>query len=191
MNFFNLKNQFFLSLFFSCFTIVAFSQKMTVVKGSVIDAETKEALIFVNVAFVGTNIGTDTDFDGNFELESKFASDSIQVSYVGYQTQTIAIEKGSRQTLNVVLAPASMNLSTVVVEAKKGGYKRKNNPAVELIKNVIAHKNENRIEAQNFYEYDKYEKIEFDLNNFDPEKMRKRRAFKKFQFLLTMWTHLS
>ncbi len=183
MNFFNLKNQFFLSLFFSCFTIVAFSQKMTVVKGSVIDAETKEALIFVNVAFVGTNIGTDTDFDGNFELESKFASDSIQVSYVGYQTQTIAIEKGSRQTLNVVLAPASMNLSTVVVEAKKGGYKRKNNPAVELIKNVIAHKNENRIEAQNFYEYDKYEKIEFDLNNFDPEKMRKRRAFKKFQFL--------
>ncbi len=172
-----------MTLLLCCFSLVAISQKMTVVKGSVIDAETKEALIFVNVAFVGTNIGIETDFDGNFELESKFASDSIQVSYVGYETQTIAIEKGAKQTVNVVLAPASLNLGTVVVEAKKGGYKRKNNPAVELIKNVIAHKDDNRIEAQDFYEYDKYEKIEFDLNNFDPEKMRKRRAFKKFQFL--------
>ena len=151
MNFLKLKNHIFLSLLLSCFSLVAFSQKMTSVKGAVIDAETKEALIFVNVAFVGTNIGTDTDFDGNFELESKFATDSIQISYVGYETQTIAIEKGSRQTVNVALAPASMNLSTVVVEAKKWGYKRKNNPAVELIKNVIAHKDENRIEAQDFY----------------------------------------
>ncbi len=183
MKFLKLKNQFFLSLFFCCFSLVAVSQKMTVVKGSVIDAETKEALIFVNVAFVGTNVGIETDFDGKFELDSKFASDSIQVSYIGYETQTIAIEKGARQTLNVVLSPASMNLGTVVVEAKKRGYKRKNNPAVALIKNVIAHKDDNRIEAQDFYEYDKYEKVEFDLNNFNPEKMRKRRSFKKFQFL--------
>ena len=82
--------------------MLSFSQKMTVVKGSVIDAETKESLMFVNVAFVGTNIGTDSDFDGKFVLESKFATDSIQVSYVGYETQTIAIEKGERRTSSSV-----------------------------------------------------------------------------------------
>ncbi|MFQ5447874.1 MAG: DUF5686 family protein [Saprospiraceae bacterium] len=157
---------------------------MTTVKGVVIDAETKEKLPLVNIAFVGTSIGTTTDFDGSYVLESKWASDSIRISYVGYQTLTLPVQKGIRQHLNVALSPYSVIMKTVEVKARRGNYKRKGNPAVALMKKVIAHKGDNRIESQAFYEYDKYDKVEFDLNNFDPEKLKKRRTMRKFQFLL-------
>lgn len=184
MKFLKSKKQILLSLLLCFVASFAFSQKMTKIKGSVTDAETKEPIMFANVAFVGSSIGTDTDLDGNFEIETKFATDSIQVTYVGYETQTIAIEKGTRQEVNIVMNSSSINLTEIVIKDKgRVKYKNKNNPAVTLIKNAIKHKNDNRIAAQDFYEYEKYEKIEFDLNNFDPEKMKKRRAFKKFQFL--------
>ena len=181
-----LKSNFQLLLCLFLFTAPAFvfSQKMTKIKGAVVDSQNEEPIMFANVAFVGTNVGTTTDLDGTFYLETKFPADSLQVSYLGYQTQTVAIEKGVKQELNIVLISSSINLNEIVVkEDKKVKYSNKRNPAVILIENVIKHKDENRIGAQDFYEYDKYEKVEFDLNNFDPEKMKKRRAFKKFQFL--------
>lgn len=184
MKFLNYYNRFFICIFLCLISSFAFSQKMTKIKGTAILGDTKEPAMFANVAFVGSSLGTQTDIDGTFEFETKFATDSIQITYVGYETQTVAIKKGERQELNIVLSSSSVNLSEIViVEKGTARYRRKNNPAVQLIKNVIKHKNDNRISAQDFYEFEKYEKVEFDLNNFDPEKMRKRRAFKKFQFL--------
>lgn len=183
MNFFKFKKRTGFILIFSLMAVAAFSQKMTIVKGVVIDADTKETLPLVNIAFKGTAIGTTTELDGTFVLESKWASDAIQISYVGYETQTIPIQQGVKQEVNIALVTASLRIATVEVKAKKGRYKRKGNPAVELMNNVIAHKDDNKIGAKDYYEYDKYEKIQFDINNFDPEKLKKRRAFKKFQFL--------
>ena len=183
MNLFKLKNQVAFILFYSLMAATGFAQKMTIVKGLVIDADTKETLPLVNIAFVGTAIGTTSELDGTYVLESKWASDSIQISYVGYETQTIAIQAGVRQEVNVSLSPVSLRIATVEVKAKRGRYKRKGNPAVELMNNVIAHKNDNKIEAKEYYEYEKYEKTQFDINNFDPEKVKKKRAYKKYQFL--------
>lgn len=170
-----------LLLVFSFATLMA--QKMTVVKGTVIDAETYELLPLVNLAFVNTSIGTTSDFDGSFVLESKWATDSIVISYVGYQSQKLPVTLYERQEINVALVPFALSLQTVEIKAKRKGYKRKGNPAVEIMKNVIDHKGDNRLEALDFYEYDKYEKVQFDLNNFDPEKLKKRRTMKKFQFV--------
>jgi hypothetical protein len=183
MDFQTKKNQLLLSLLLCCFSSAIFSQKMTIVKGVIVDADTKEVLPLVNIAFLGTAIGTTSELDGTFVLESKWASDSIQVSYVGYETQVIGIQKGLKQEVTVSLSPVSLKLGTVEVTAKKGRYKRKDNPAVELMKNVIDHKGDNRIESQAFYEFNKYEKIQFDINNFDPEKLKKKRTMKKFQFI--------
>jgi hypothetical protein len=184
MNLLKLKNRTVLSLLFILLATAGFAQKMTFVKGLVIDSDTKETLPLVNISFVGTAIGTTSEIDGTYVLESKWATDSIQISYVGYETQKIAIQKGVRQEVNVALSPVSLKIATVEVKAKRGRYKRKGNPAVELMKNVIDHKNDNKIGAKDFYEFDKYEKTQFDINNFDPEKLRGKRAFKKFQFLL-------
>ncbi|MBI5915971.1 MAG: carboxypeptidase-like regulatory domain-containing protein [Bacteroidetes bacterium] len=156
---------------------------MTIVKGMVIDATTNEPLPLVTIAFKGTSIGTTSDFDGTFVLESKWASGIIEIASLGYETQTLPIQLGMKQEVNVSLVSTSLVIATVEVKAKKGKYKRRDNPAVELMRNVIDHKKDNRIEAVDFYEVGKYEKIEFDINNFDPEKLKKRRAFKKFQFM--------
>ncbi|MFQ5447112.1 MAG: DUF5686 family protein, partial [Saprospiraceae bacterium] len=161
---------------------VLFSQKLTKVKGVVRDAETEELLPFVNVAFVGTSVGTTTDLDGSYSISTKWASDSLQVSYLGYKSITVGVKLGTAQTLDFELHSAALNLSVVEVKVKKGKYKRKGNPAVELIKKVIDHKNENRMGGQDYYEYDKYEKVELDLNNIT-DKFRQKRAFRKFQFI--------
>ncbi len=174
---------FFSLLFLIVASLSVSAQKMTVVKGTVIDAETKEPLPLVNIAFVNTSIGTTSDFDGKFVLESKWATDSIIVSYVGYKSQKLPITLHERQVVHVALVPFALSLKTVEIKAKRKGYKRRGNPAVEIMKKVIANKDKNRLEALGYYEYDKYEKVQFDLNNFNPEKLKKRRTMKKFQFI--------
>lgn len=159
-----------------------FSQKMTSVKGMVTDAQTKEPLPFVNVAFLGTPVGTTTDLDGSYSIDTKWGSDSLQISFVGYALTTIPVKLGASQKIDIALNPSTLTLGEVVVKEKRGGYKRKDNPAVELIKKVIDHKDKNRMEAQDFYEYEKYEKIELALNNITDE-FREKRTFRKFQFI--------
>jgi len=179
------KNQLLLSLIFLLFSVSAFAQKMTTVRGTILDADTKEPLPFVNVSFKGTSIGTTTDFDGKYVLESLWATtNQMEVSFIGYETQVLTVVLGERQVFDIALQSTSIVMNVVEVKAKKGRYKRRDNPAVELMREVIARKDDNRIEASNFYEMDKYEKIQFDINNFDPEKLKEKRAFRKYQFIL-------
>ncbi|MFT4663819.1 MAG: hypothetical protein ACI8YQ_001216 [Polaribacter sp.] len=182
-------------LFFkSLFLLLAFSslsfyahaqtdkQKLTKVKGVIMDAETKEPLPFVNVSFVGTTVGTTTDFDGKYSMSSQWASDQIRVSYVGYDDVTKPVVLGDRQTIDFEMGSGAVTLATATVKAKKGRYRKKNNPAVELIRKVMKNKDRNRIEGQDFYEYDKYEKVELDVNNIT-DKFMKRKVFNSFQFI--------
>jgi hypothetical protein len=89
---------------------------------------------------------------------------------------------GKEQTINISLTIASFALDEVIVKPGKKTYKNKNNPAVELINNVIARKDENRSETFNFLEYKKYEKIQFALSNVS-EKFIANRSAGKFGFL--------
>ena len=76
-------------------------QKVTKIKGKVIDAETKEALPFVNIGSLGTTVGTSTDFDGFYEIESQWMTDKLIVSYVGYDTDTVDIIVGKKQKIDI------------------------------------------------------------------------------------------
>lgn len=154
----------------------------TSIKGQVTDAVTGEALISATVSFQDTSIGTNTDFDGNYELQTNTPSDTIVISYLGYQSFKKAIKKGTSQTIDIKLEENAINLETLVVTAGKERYRNKDNPAVQLIKKVIAQKDNNRASNYDFYEYEKYEKILLGLSNIN-EKFKKRRAFKKIQFL--------
>jgi TonB-linked SusC/RagA family outer membrane protein len=58
--------------------------------GTVIDAETGEPLIGVNIRIKNTTKGTVTDVDGKFSLDVTEKSELI-VSYIGYKEQTIAV----------------------------------------------------------------------------------------------------
>ncbi len=177
-----------LFLFFGSFVVLLLltpalhAQKMTRIKGIVIDASTGKPLPFVNLVFLGKNIGVITNYSGEYNIETQWASDSLRASFMGYHSQTRAVIKGERQTINFSLQPKNITLKEVEIKAKKVRYRNKNNPAVALIRNVIKNKKLNRKENLNYYEYEKYEKDEFDLNNIT-DKYKKKKAFKKFQFV--------
>lgn len=72
-------------------------------------------------------------------------------------------------------------LSEVVVKPKKEKYSRKNNPAVEFMKKVIENKKALKLEENDYYQYQKYEKMKMSLNDVTPDKMEKG-IYKKFSF---------
>ncbi|MFK7981333.1 MAG: DUF5686 family protein [Saprospiraceae bacterium] len=186
MKFLPSKCLFILLLLTSIFTtpslLAQSSEKLTRLRGTVIDKETKEPLPFVAVAFPGTSVGTTTDFDGKYEISTQWATETIEVSFIGYKSATAAVKLGERQLIDIELESESLNLQEVTVKAKKKRYRKKNNPAVALMRKVISQKQENSLERYDHYEYDKYEKVELDINNIT-DKFRARKAFKKFQFI--------
>jgi hypothetical protein len=161
---------------FWVFPHLAKAQK-TIVYGKVFDAETKEALPFVNVAFKGSKVGTTTNLDGQYRLETYYAEDSLIATFVGYKPLAFKVERDERQEINFPMAEGSISLSEVVVNAKDF-----ENPAHVLLKKIIKNKKINNKAKLDSYEYETYNKIEFDLNNLS-EKFTDRKIFKSFDFI--------
>lgn len=82
------------------------------VSGTVTDVN-GETIIGASVVVKGTSNGTVTDFDGNYQLSNLAADAVLEFSYVGYESQSIAVE--GRQVINVVMAEASVGMEEVVV----------------------------------------------------------------------------
>ena len=174
--------KFLLLLFLCFFSFASFGQVMTRIRGTIVDDQTNAPLPFVNIIFVGKpNIGAATDFDGRYDLQSQWGTDQIKIQYLGYESQIKKIEPGKSQIIDVRLKQTTQQLKEVVIKGVKH-YRNKDNPAVELIRKVVEHKDKNRKEGFDFYSYDKYEKVEFDLNNIT-EAFKKKRIMKNFQFV--------
>lgn len=164
-------------LFFALILLTGLSgfAQSTKIRGTIVDAKTKQALPFVNIAFKGTTIGTTSDFDGKYFLETRTPSDSLHVSFVGYKPQVFAIQKGNFQTLNVELQPEAFDLQEVVVTPGE-------NPAHVLLRKIIANKDQNNPARFDSYEAKTYTKMEMDLNNID-ENFRNKKIMRQFQFV--------
>ncbi|MBE8721075.1 hypothetical protein C4F40_10100 [Sphingobacterium sp. Ka21] len=150
------------------------------IRGRVLDAQGKEALSFVTVAVIGSTQSTYTDDDGNFNLKVPSAQSKIRFSYVGYENQDLLFST-FKSPAEILLVSENL-IEEVVVKRPKLKYSNKNNPAVELIRQVIAHRDENRLTGQQYVEYEQYEKISLGLSNLS-EKFINRKAFKNYQFL--------
>ena len=83
----------------------------SVIKGTVSD-EQGEPIIGASVKVVGTNTGGITDIDGNFSVSAP-SNGKLEVSYVGYVTETVSIN--GRSNINVVLKDDTRMLDDVVV----------------------------------------------------------------------------
>jgi hypothetical protein len=155
----------------------------TVVKGTVTDAKTKEGLPFVTVTFAGSSQGGATDNNGRYTIRSNDQFQQIKITYVGYKTVLRNVEAGKEQVINISLTEDSRQLSDVVVKSgKKKKYTNKGNPAVELIRQVIAHKEQNQVQNYNYAEYKQYERMVFSLSNLS-EKFTQKKIFKNYQFM--------
>ncbi|MCX6329633.1 MAG: DUF5686 family protein [Bacteroidia bacterium] len=177
------KSSVLLSVIFSV-SLNSFSQttEKTVVRGKIVDALTGEPIPFASVSFKGTTVGTLTDNSGKYLIETKVQATTISFSFIGYQTETRKIKPGADQTFNISMKISSITLDEVTVKPEKKNYRNKNNPAVEIIENVIARKNLNRQGGYSFLQYDKYEKIQFAFSNIS-EKFQQRNSTGKFGFV--------
>ncbi|MCB0568147.1 MAG: carboxypeptidase-like regulatory domain-containing protein [Phaeodactylibacter sp.] len=161
-------------LLICCWQSLAWGQ--SVIRGRVLDADTKEGIPFCSVFFEGTTIGTSSDLDGYYELDTKTLHDSLTVSAIGYTTLSKAIEKSlAEQEINFSLSAAGLTLEEVVVIAGE-------NPANAIVRGIIANKEKNRIEGLNTYQYESYAKIELDLENINP-KLQESKLMKPFAFV--------
>ncbi|MDU1892274.1 MAG: DUF5686 family protein [Dysgonomonas sp.] len=157
----------------------SYAQGLTVVRGTVKDATTKEKLPFVTVTFDNTTIGVFSDEDGDFRVTNRGRQTAVTVSLIGYKPQKFEVVPGTTTTKEIFLESEDKQLDEVVIRPKKEKYSKKNNPAVELIKKVIAHKKENNITASDYYQYKEYERIFFALNDFKPDQPQ----FRRYKFL--------
>lgn len=82
------------------------------VSGTVTDQD-GEPLIGVNVLVQGSNKGTTTDFDGNFELVDIDENAVLVFSYIGFQTQEVAIS--GKSNLTIIMSPDSQLLDEIVI----------------------------------------------------------------------------
>ncbi len=160
-------------------------QTTTAVQGRVRDAETNEPIPFVQIVFEGTTIGTETDMDGKFSISNTQGLTKLQFRMMGYEAQTFkAVQGKTKKRVTVKMVPRGKTLAAVEITAKKGNskYSRKHNPAVELVKKVIAHKEENRLEHVDQYHRQVYERLSMSLDDFNPD-FEGKRIWRKLNFL--------
>ncbi len=149
--------------------------QITKVRGVVKDSETQEPIPFVNVTFKNSNIGTITNTAGEYFLESRNSHDSIIVSFVGYKPQTRAVQLYRYQEINFNLKPNIYEIDEVVVLPTE-------NPAHEILRNIIENKEKHNPRKFDSYTYKLYNKVEIDVNNVDDD-LKNHRLLRDFQFL--------
>jgi iron complex outermembrane receptor protein len=122
----NILNKYYLA--FMAVILFGSVYSQTQISGSVMDSDSMEAIPGVNVIIDGTNIGTVTDFDGNFVINtSQDAPLTLIVSYMGYSAEKVDVTSAS-QNINVMLS-AGQNLEEVIISASRSAQKVTDAPA--------------------------------------------------------------
>ncbi len=135
--------------------------------GQVIDGANGEPIPFAAVKYIGTSEGRSTDMDGNFVLPILNNYDKFEITFLGYKPVTVTVPRGRQEIRGQIIKMYSEDflLGEVVVKKSKIKYSRKNNPAVDLMRKVIANKKLSDIKEKDFYHFDKYEKKTFSYND--------------------------
>ncbi|WP_426667445.1 DUF5686 family protein [Mucilaginibacter sp. McL0603] len=179
-----LVQNFVLLFFLFGFAIQARSEgDETVITGTVTDARTKQTLPGVSVTLEGSGIGTSANADGKYILRTTGGYSRIRFSFIGYQAVVKDITAGTNQVVNVSLPEDKHLLKEVTIKSgPKVRYRNKGNPAVELIRQVIAHKKFNNLDSYDYADYHQYEKMVFFFSDLS-DKFKNKRMFKNYQFL--------
>ncbi len=151
--------------------------QQTKVYGKVTDAVTGEALPNARVRFYDSKIGAIADTAGYFVIETYYATDSLQVSFFGYVTKTVFVKKDVTQEINVKLNVLTAEVEEVFVKPPD------ELPSTRLHKRVIKHKDINNKEKLDAYEYELYNKIQFDVNNIG-DKFNKMPVIKRLDLVM-------
>jgi len=153
----------------------------TKVSGHVVD-EYNQPVAYANVLFKDSSEGTISNENGKFYLESDNNWDTLIISFLGYETLQVPLLKKVNYNLNLTLKESTDALDEVLIVTGKQSKKASENPAIRILKKIWEHKRQNGLNQFRQYEYDKYEKIEFDLNTIDSG-LIKSKLFKGMEFV--------
>ena len=161
--------------------ILAMGQPWTI-KGTVINAENNEKVPYAAIFVVGTKTGYMANENGEFEIKHNKRTAKIKISSIGYENKEVNISLPIDSILKITLNPQENLLEEVIVTKKREKYSKKNNPAVTFVNKIRSLKKENDPHRNEFYNYDKYEKITLGLNNF-AEQTKDKGILAQFKFL--------
>jgi hypothetical protein len=136
---------------------------LTTVEGIVVDSIAGDTIPFASISLLGATQGVTTDENGHFQFSYRSNISKLQITNVGYRTKVIDVKLGKSQTILIKIATSNLQLNEVVV--RKAKYRNKNNLAVDLVRKVIDKKDQNQLAKYDYYQYDKYERLELDLAN--------------------------
>ncbi|WP_395053915.1 DUF5686 family protein [Flavobacterium sp.] len=170
------KNIFFLALTFLLFGSSLFGQ--TKISGIVIDKK-NQPVAYANIVFKGSNEGIVTDENGRFYMESQVTYNAIVIAFVGFANNEVELLKPVTYDMKIVMESEEMLKEVVIYNGKTS---KKNNPALDILRKIWERKRKNGLKMFAQYQYEKYEKVEFDLNTIDSAFM-KSKIFKGMEFV--------
>lgn len=142
----------------------------TEISGVVRDSATRETLPYVSIFLKNTTKGTTTDLYGRYTIVVNEPG-TLVFSMMGYKEHSVKVKAdGVKRNLKVNLSPEFVGLDEIVVKPKHQKYKNKNNPAVDLVKEMIDRKDLASPRNHRFYSVDHYQKITYAWNEFEEHK---------------------
>jgi len=167
-----------------------FAQYTLQVEGIVKDSVTGNVLPDVALSLRGDSKGTVSDVNGYYFLRTNSDSMVLSVSYIGYETKHISLEKGYNR-IDVYLKPTLYDLDEVTVRPRRERYSRRDNPAVLFIEQMIARREQHNPKESDYYSCNIYEQrtvslVEnqhYDTNEHEAEKTRQGRTGGQTDFL--------
>lgn len=168
--------------YFYLFSILILSTSVfsqTKVSG-VIKDDTGYPVSFANVIFKNSQEGTISDENGRFYLESNKTYKSVVFSFIGFTTKEVDLATHTSYNMEVVMEESADALDEVVVYT--GKTSKKDNPALDILRKIWENRRENGVKKFKQYQYDKYEKLEFDLNTIDSALITSK-IFKGMEFV--------
>lgn len=164
-----------------CLSIVAFVSINAQITGEIVDKD-GYAIPYASAMYKGHHIATASDMNGAFTIE-RHEGWTLTISSVGFRSQTIKIDASTPSHLKIVLKEDSKSLNEVIVKSKRARYSRKDNPAVALMRRVIAAKSKTHLDNHDYYQFNKYQKITLSMNDLQPKDLETG-MFKKSSWLL-------
>jgi len=150
--------------------------------GVVVDAQDGGPVPYATVQYKGNRVATRADGQGRFSI-ARHNGWRLTVSSVGYREQVINVNPQTASQMTIRLSADNRTLSEVTVKSKKKSrYRRKDNPAVELMRKVIANRKKTDLKRHDYYSYKNYQKIMLGLNDISQDLLDKG-LFKKFPWL--------
>ena len=173
-----LREVFIVLLLLAC--LQAGAQQM--IKGHITDERTGEGVPSVSVQYQGHHIGVVADIDGNYAI-SRHPGWVLTFTAVGYVPTTVMVNANVKSVCNVKMKVDNTLLKEVTVKAKRSRYRRKDNPAVTMMRKVIAAKKRSDLSNYDYFQYRKYQKLTLALNDITQERMENPKH-KKMRWLM-------